>query len=73
MADPNGVLESLWQRINARIVNMANDAARDYVDERAAGIMAEAKALIETRATVKQVTAPPTRYEPGVLYVIPED
>lgn len=34
--------------------------------------LAEARALAETRAVVKQVTTPPDTPEPGVLYVIPE-
>ena len=32
----------------------------------------ETRALVETRAVVKQVTSPPSSFEPGVLYVIPE-
>ena len=34
--------------------------------------LAEVRAVAETRAVVKQVTDPPSDYEPGVLYVIPE-
>ena len=34
--------------------------------------LAEVRALVETRAVVKQVTSPPDSPEPGVLYVIPE-
>ena len=34
--------------------------------------LAEVRALVETRAVVKQVTSPPDNPEPGVLYVIPE-
>ena len=37
-----------------------------------AGELAEVRAVAETRAVVKQVTDPPSDYEPGVLYVIPE-
>ena len=36
------------------------------------GMVDEARALVETRAVVKQVTSPPSSFEPGVLYVIPE-
>ena len=34
--------------------------------------LAEVRALVETRAVVRQVTSPPENPEPGVLYVIPE-
>ena len=34
--------------------------------------LAEVRALAETRAVVRQVADPPSDYEPGVLYVIPE-
>ena len=34
--------------------------------------LAEVRAVAESRAVVKQVTDPPSDYEPGVLYVIPE-
>ena len=34
--------------------------------------LAEVRALVETRAVVRQVADPPSDYEPGVLYVIPE-
>ena len=34
--------------------------------------LAEVRALVESRAVVKQVTSPPDSPEPGVLYVIPE-
>ena len=34
--------------------------------------LAEVRAVAESRAVVKQVTAPPDSPEPGVLYVIPE-
>ena len=36
------------------------------------GYVDEVRALVETRAVVKQVSSPPTQHEPGVLYVIPE-
>ncbi|WP_455580248.1 hypothetical protein [Corynebacterium urealyticum] len=45
-----------------------NAATKAYVD----GQVAEARAFAETRAVVKQVTSPPSKHEPGVLYVIPE-
>ncbi|MGJ4082011.1 hypothetical protein ACN4DI_01760 [Corynebacterium macclintockiae] len=41
---------------------------KGYVDS----AVAEARALVETRAVVKQVSTPPSSFEPGVLYVIPE-
>ena len=34
--------------------------------------LAEVRALVETRAVVRQVADPPSDYETGVLYVIPE-
>ena len=34
--------------------------------------LAEVRALAESRAVVRQVADPPSDYEPGVLYVIPE-
>lgn len=43
-------------------------ADKSYVDSKDA----EARALAESRAMVKQVTSPPSSFEPGVLYVIPE-
>lgn len=45
---------------------------KKYVDGQDKATLAEAKALVETRAVVKQVSSPPSSYEPGVLYVIPE-
>ncbi|WOH94982.1 hypothetical protein [Corynebacterium urealyticum] len=45
---------------------------KKYVDDQDKSTLAEARALVETRAVVKQVTSPPSRPEPGVLYVIPE-
>ena len=47
-------------------------ANKGYVDEQDKATLAEARALVETRAVVKQVTSPPSTQEPGVLYVIPE-
>lgn len=41
---------------------------KKYVDDE----VAEVRALVETRAVVRQVADPPSDYEPGVLYVIPE-
>lgn len=49
-----------------------NAANKGYVDAELLNIGAEVKALVETRAVVKQVSSPPSSYEPGVLYVIPE-
>ena len=37
-----------------------------------AGELAEVRAVAESRAVVRQVADPPSDYEPGVLYVIPE-
>ena len=34
--------------------------------------LAEVRAVAESRAVVRQVADPPSDYEPGVLYVIPE-
>lgn len=45
---------------------------KKYVDDQDKSTLAEARALVETRAVVKQVTSPPSTQEPGVLYVIPE-
>ena len=55
--------------IRVNTPTFSNDAApKSYVDRK----MAEARALVETRAVVKQVISPPSTHEPGVLYVIPE-
>ncbi|MFW9167707.1 hypothetical protein [Corynebacterium striatum] len=43
-------------------------ADKSYVDNKAA----EARSFAASRAVVKQVTSPPSTYESGVLYVIPE-
>lgn len=45
---------------------------KKYVDDQDKATLAEAKALVESRAVVKQASSPPSSYEPGVLYVIPE-
>ncbi|TYR17498.1 hypothetical protein FYJ88_01155 [Corynebacterium urealyticum] len=45
---------------------------KKYVDDQDKATLAEARALVETRTVVKQVTSPPSTQEPGVLYVIPE-
>ena len=55
--------------IRVHTPTFSNDATpKSYVDIK----VAEARALVETRAVVKQVTSPPSTQEPGVLYVIPE-
>ncbi|EOI0552187.1 hypothetical protein ACMF9N_001844, partial [Campylobacter jejuni] len=55
--------------IRVNTPTFSNDAVpKSYVDRK----VAEARALVETRAMVKQVTSPPSTQEPGVLYVIPE-
>mgnify|MGYP006883316403 CR=1 FL=1 len=43
-------------------------ADKSYVDNKTA----EARSFAASRAVVKQVTSPPSTYESGVLYVIPE-
>lgn len=72
---------SIMQRDGAGRVNINPDNAplysyhvthKKYVDDQDKSTLAEARALVETRAVVKQVTSPPSTYEPGVLYVIPE-
>lgn len=72
---------SIMQRDGAGRVNINPDndplypyhvTHKKYVDDQDKSTLAEARALVETRAVVKQVTAPPSRPEPGVLYVIPE-
>ncbi|WP_131771819.1 hypothetical protein [Corynebacterium striatum] len=47
---------------------LAGKADKSYVDNKAA----EARSFAASRAVVKQVTSPPSSYESGVLYVIPE-
>ncbi|MFW9032128.1 hypothetical protein [Corynebacterium striatum] len=55
------VLLSVSKEIEAK-------ADKSYVDNKAA----EARSFAASRAVVKQVTSPPSTYESGVLYVIPE-
>lgn len=55
----------------ARVANPSNSldiANKGYVDSKAA----ETRALIDSRTVVKQVDSPPTVFEPGVLYIVPE-
>lgn len=72
---------SIMQRDGAGRVNINPDndplypyhvTHKGYVDDQDKATLAEARALVETRAVVKQVISPPSTHEPGVLYVIPE-
>ena len=53
-------------------VSSEHATTKKYVDDQDKATLAEAKALVESRAVVKQVSSPPSSYEPSVLYVIPE-
>lgn len=55
------VLSSVSKEIEAK-------ADKSYVDSK----VSEVRAFAASRAVVKQVTSPPSSYESGVLYVIPE-
>ncbi|MGJ4099723.1 hypothetical protein [Corynebacterium macclintockiae] len=75
--DPNTIMQRSSSghailNANATPTSIAHVTHKKYVDDRDAATLAEAKALVESRATVKQVTSPPATFEPGVLYVIPE-
>ncbi|MGJ4148893.1 hypothetical protein ACN4DY_07700 [Corynebacterium macclintockiae] len=75
--DPNTIMQRSSSghailNANATPTSIAHVTHKKYVDDRDAATLAEAKALVESRATVKQVASPPSTHEPGVLYVIPE-
>lgn len=76
--DQNKIGWTIARRLVGGQISVSEPSSSDhtttkkYVDDRDAATLAEAKALAESRAAVKQVSSPPSSYEPGVLYVIPE-